>query len=335
MRLSEVVREASAYNAAQYVSTIFKTLLIGFLSLGLSACSDEEQPTTITGIVGSWYGFYPLYFANELNIPQKHNINLKLVEAYGALDLRRSYIKDKVQFFTVSMVEVSNAYVLTDNKVELLLATDYSNGGDVIIGVNNTTSVQQLQGKRIGFDVNSISQYVLDLALTKYGVEKNYKHIIMSVDDYDTAIKEQLIDGFVSYPPFSTSYLKKYNNLNLLYSTQEDPGKVFDTLMVRSSLPEEQKVALYEIWFETIEYIKRHPEEFTAFLAKIMKQSVEKMQTELSGIQLVDEKTYLSMIAAPTTFRNELKVACIVVGKEADLCETFSRNQTIWSKDEN
>ena len=55
----------------------------------------------------------------------------------------------------------------------IILATDYSHGGDVVVSRPNINSASDLKGKTIGLQVDSLSLYVLYMTLKKVGLNLN------------------------------------------------------------------------------------------------------------------------------------------------------------------
>ena len=310
------------------------SLLLLLTLLFVVACQPKTQKQTLTGIIGSWYGFYPLYYAKELGIADKHGIELRIIEAGAALDLRRGYLKPSVHFMATSLVEVSNAYMLNDGQVELLLVTDFSNGSDLIVAKKNVGSLEQLVDKRIGADSFSVGLYVLKRALIKYGLDSDINHVVVGSDAYLEAFEKDLIDAAVTYPPFS-SQLTSSDDYHVLYSTAEDPGKVFDTLMVKTGVSEEVKAKLWKIWFETVEHILANPQQYASYLAKITDDSMENIIQELAGIKFVTVEEYLGMVADQVNFRNELRLACMFARNEPQACRDYARQLTIRTDNEN
>ena len=300
----------------------------------VSGCQPKVEKQTVTGIIGSWYGFYPLYYAKELGIADKHGIDLRIIEAGAALDLRRGYLKSSVHFMATSLVEVSNAYILKNSGVELLLVTDFSNGSDLIVAKKSIESLEQLVDKRIGADSFSVGLYVLKRALIKHGLNSEINHVVVGSDAYSEAFEKDLIDAAVTYPPFS-SQLTSSPDYHILYSTAEDPGKVFDTLIVKSEVSEEVKSKLWDIWFETVEHILTSPEQYARYLVKITDDNLSNINTELAGIKFVTQQEYLQMIADQDSFRNELRLACMFARNAQDVCRDYAQQLIIRTGNEN
>lgn len=299
-------------------------LLVVVLFTSIS-CQPKADKLTLTGIIGSWYGFYPLYYANELGIAEKHGVDLRLIETGSALDLRRGYLKPTVHFMATSLVEVSNAFLLNQGQVTLFAITDYSNGSDVIVTRKDIANVEQLATKRIGVDSFSVGMYVLKRALLKYGISDPINHVVVGSDAYGEAFQNDLIDAAVTYPPFSSQLIKD-DDLHVIYSTDEDPGKVFDTLVIKDNMAEKAEKKLWNIWFETVEKIEADPRSFADFIAEITDNSTENILSELKGMKILNEQEYLELMQDESGIRKELALACTVARDDKQACDYYAEN---------
>ena len=78
------------------------------LLLMLTACGwQSDQKTIINMSFTPWIGYYPFYFAIEKQIPEKYNADLRVLETLSVQDFRRANIKEHVDAFASSLMELT------------------------------------------------------------------------------------------------------------------------------------------------------------------------------------------------------------------------------------
>lgn len=294
----------------------------------LSGCFGGREEERITALVGTWYGYYPLYYAEYLQIPERYGYKLRIVEPTGILDMRRSYIHEDVDVFGVSMVEFAKAYELNKRQVDVLLASDYSAGGDVIVARKSLPDVASLNDAIIGVEANSLGVFVLGLAMDRAGLEDSSTKHYSDTQDYLPLLESGEIDAAVTYPPNSTRILAN-GGYHVLYSTEEDPLRVFDLLAVRSDINVDKRRALQSIWYDTVDAIVDDPAAYATFIAHISSVSLTQVDVELAGIKLIDRN-----VAMQTEFnqrvRADLIAACEIANVAAWTCQGMREGLRIW-----
>ena len=86
----------------------------------------------------------------------------------NSIELFLSKKADGVFINLYDYMTLSRDAAVADNTA-VILVTDYSNGGDVIVVRPDIQSAKDLAGKTVGVQVNSLSLYLLNLALAKDG----------------------------------------------------------------------------------------------------------------------------------------------------------------------
>lgn len=288
--------------------------------LVLSSCQPNQRLEPLTLVVGSWYGFYPLYFALEHQLDINNGMKLKILEPTNISNLRRSYLRDQVDMAATSMLEFANATSLSNQALRPVIISDYSNGGDVIIAKKSISNIDELRGKRVAVPSQGIGEYILSLVFNDASPMRFIEQHKIPETECQEAFDNGKIDACVTYPPIST-YLLENDSLHVLYSTESHPGRVFDIIWAKPSVQEKTLKKVETIWFSAVEKINRNPQAFYEFVARIANVPEQSVQQAMQGIQIIDQKQHQSLLSTPQSVASDLVQACYVA--RAQNCEAF------------
>lgn len=272
-------------------------------------------------IVGTWYGFYPFYYAVENGIDEKHGLKLKVLEPSNISNLRRSYLRDQVDFAATSMIEFTNAVYLSQLRLHPVLITDYSAGGDVVVAKKSLTSVAGLLEQRVAVPANGIGEYVLSLIFGTPEPDQLFTQVLIPETECARAFEQNLIDACVTYPPIST-YLLEDESLHTVYTSKSHPGRIFDMVWAKPDVPVEHRERLQQIWFETIALIEQDPHAFHEFVADIASVDKDSVTNAMAGISLNNETQHRAMMLMGRQLAKDLVTVCEVAGNQE--CEQFN-----------
>ena len=287
----------------------------------LTSCLSEQRLKPMTVVIGSWYGFYPFYYAEENSIDEKYGLRLKVLEPTNISNLRRSYMRHQVDFVATSMIEYTNAVSMTNQDYIPLLISDYSNGGDVIIAKKHIKTIEDLRGARVAVPFNGIGEFVMALIFNTNEPGKLFNQIPLDETDCERAFATDKIDACVTYPPIST-YLLEKDTLHQIYSSKEHQGRIFDLVWVKSGVSNEDRAKLLGIWFETVALIKQDPSRYHQFVAHISNVSEASVKSAMDGIQLVDKQLFNQLLEHKDSLAKDIVAVCNVA--ESDDCERFT-----------
>lgn len=290
-------------------------------SLVLSGCQPSQKLEPITLVIGSWYGFYPFFYAQSLQIDKRHNIRLKIVEPTDVSNFRRSYLRTQVDFAATSMLEFTNAVVLSRQKLIPTIITDYSNGGDVLIARKTIQNIEQLKGKRMAVPSKGIGEYILSLVFEDSQPQKYFTQIKFAETQCEKAFYKQQIDACLTYPPLSTKILEANSDLHILYDSSQNPGQIFDLLWAKQDVPESIRDNMRAIWFEVIEVINADPEAYHQYVSKIASVTPESVAQSMAGIHLINQQEHEQLWFNNEQLTSSLVAACKVAS--GNQCATF------------
>lgn len=287
----------------------------------LTSCAPQQKNDSVTIVIGSWYGFYPIYYALENRLDHKNALRIKVIEPTNIGDARRSYLREQVDFVASSMLEFTKAGGFLHQKIEPVLITDYSNGGDVIVANKSIESIEQLKGTRIAVSVNGIGEFILSLVFKDKHPSKFFEQIKIKEIECKKAFVHNQIDACVTYPPVST-YLLNNPNLHTVYDSRAHPKRIFDLVWSKQNTPLAVKEKLRKTWFDSVELINKDPEKFYRFVARIASVSTDSVRQAMQGIVLVNAEQHQQVIQSSLQLSQDLIDICLV-GKGKN-CEQFA-----------
>jgi NitT/TauT family transport system substrate-binding protein len=236
----------------------------------LLSCGGAERPPLSLGI-NPWPGYEYFYLAQELGFYAGAGVDVRIVEFTSLADTRRAYERGQLDGMFATLVELLQARQNCARLPQVVLVTDYSNGGDALIAGPGVAGLQDLRGRRVGVEPGSLNCFVLARALETAGLAyEDVVSVAMSPLAMQAALHEGSVDAVVAYPPVSVELLADPAR-RLLFSSADIPGEVVDVLMMdeqvlaRRSDDVERLLVAYE---RALAWAKAHPAEAFAIMAR-------------------------------------------------------------------
>lgn len=173
--------------------------------------------------------------------------------------------------------------------VVILAAVDSSIGADAILGPSSWTSATDLQGKRVGLQINSGALHILRRALSAAHLNPADITVVnVPPDRHVTAFITGTIDAVVTYDPMRTQLLSR--GAADLYNSKAIAGDVINVLAVRrdylAAHPDHGR-ALVDAWFAG-EREFRDSQASRDWVAHRLDLSPEQLQRAMTDIALFD-----------------------------------------------
>ncbi|MEP4190794.1 MAG: ABC transporter substrate-binding protein, partial [Sneathiella sp.] len=217
-----------------------KVMLSLILAALLSGCFGEEKQAIRIGI-NAWPGYEFLFLAREKGFFEKHDVKIELVGFTSLGDVRLAFERKQVDGMASTLIEVIETRGRTDQKAEVFLIADYSEGGDVIVGLKAGKSIADLKGKRIGSELASLNIFVLTRALEKAGLSITDIEIVpMDQSVMLEALKTEEVSAVVTYPPTLNDILA-LEQAHALFTSKEIPGEIVDVLSLNREILAERQ----------------------------------------------------------------------------------------------
>lgn len=258
------------------VLAVLMVLTLGGV-LWLTACDQATSPRQ-TLVVGTnvWPGYEPLYLARKLGffgVP-----DIKLAEYSSATQVLRAFRNGAIQ---VAALTLDEALLLRESGIDVcvILITDISNGGDVILVAPGIDDLKNLKGKRIAVENTALGAYVLARALQRAEIAlADISVVSREIDEHESAVARQEVDAVVTFEPVRSRLLAR--GMTEVFDSSMIPGEIVDVLVVRRETLTSrsgQLTLLLEGWFKALRYFEEQP----ASAAKHMSPRLQMVPNEV------------------------------------------------------
>lgn len=216
-------------------------LLFGCLISLYSVACNPQQPTKLSSSsqplevsISPWIGYRGHYLAMAKKLFEAEGITVKERTFQATTDVMTAMAANKVD-----MAWIGGADVLgLANEIpslRIIMASDYSNGGDGILGRNISTPAE-MKGKKVAREDAPYAMVFLGTYLAKAGLtEKDLTVVSLSAGDAAAAFLAGKVDAATTYEPYLTQA-----KANIIF-TSKDTNAIPIVLMTRSELIKSRK----------------------------------------------------------------------------------------------
>lgn len=220
-------------------------LRIGLLLTGgllITACEPAGDPPLSVGS-NVWAGYEALYLARELDFFPDNSVALK--ELSSSTETLRAFRQGQLDIAALTLDEALRlSEQITD--LQILLVTNISAGADKIISRPEINSINQLKGKRIAVEEDSVGLYLLYQALQKAGLGLDQVEVLPStVNQHLPLMQNNRADAVVTFDP--TAYKLEQLGFKALFDSTRVDGEIVDVLVSRKSLLENRPQAIEQL----------------------------------------------------------------------------------------
>ncbi|MGH8899621.1 MAG: aliphatic sulfonate ABC transporter substrate-binding protein [Egibacteraceae bacterium] len=260
------------------------------LALAVAACGGGAprgagEPVTVG--FSAWPGWFPWQVTEEAGIFDEVGVNVELRWFEGYLD--------SINAFAAGQLD-ANAQTLNDTLASvaagagevIVLVNDNSTGNDQVIVRDGINTITDLKGKKIGAEVGVVDHFLLLLGLQSVGLSPDDVAIVpleTGAAAAQFAAGTSDLDAVAVFAPFTTRALERPGS-KTLFTSADFPGSIPDHLVVSTELAErdpETVQRLVDAWFATLDYIREHPDESIAIMARRAGVSVEDYRSYEGG----------------------------------------------------
>ncbi len=259
-------------------------LLLTVGLLGLNGCTDEPTPVLRVG-ADVWPGYEPLYLARDLDYFRGAPIHP--VEFTSATQVIRAYQNEAIDAVCLTLDE---ALLLASQGADfrIVLAADFSNGADVIIGASGIQTMKDLQGRRVGVEDTALGAFFLTRALQESGMQTGDVRVVpMQVQDHEQAFLKGDVDAVVTFEPVRGKLLAR--GAHILFDSSRIPSEIVDVVLVRADYLQHHPQVVADLvrgWQQAQDYMTRTPDDALVRMARREGVTVAEMRTALHGVHL-------------------------------------------------
>ena len=254
---------------------LFKNLFAASaISLGVlfSAPSLSAEPLKIA--YSDWPGYVAWQVAIDKGWFKEAGIDVK----FDWFDYGASMEAFAAGKMDAVMVTNGDALVTASGgaKNVMILALDYSNGNDMIIGKPGIKSLQDLKGKKIGLETGFVEHLMLLNALEKAGMKESDVTIVNTkTNETPQALASGDLAAIAAWQPNSGQAMKLVPGAKPIYTSAKEPGLIYDVIAVNPaslSTHKDEWAKVVKIWGKVVSYVndpKTQPDALKIMSAKV------------------------------------------------------------------
>jgi len=257
----------------------------------LAGCARYEAPLRIG--INAWPGNEFLFLAQEKGFFAAEHVDVRLIEYSSLGDVRRAFDRGQLDGMTATLVELLQSREGTRRAPRAFMATNVSNGADVIVARGEIASVAALAGKRVAAEPESLGMFMLARALAREGMPFSAVAVV-ATDQTDMAknLDNGWVDAAVTYPPVLFEIMQ-IPGTRTIFSSADIPGEVVDVVALAGDVLERRRddaTAIVRAWDRSLAYAAERPAEAQELMASRERISVEEFAQGLRGIRVLGSK---------------------------------------------
>jgi NitT/TauT family transport system substrate-binding protein len=270
----------------------------------------------------TWVGYGTLYLARDLGYFKDAGLDLQLTIIEEASMYMAAQASGQLSGSASTIDEILK-YRSKDFCFKAVAALDESHGGDGIVVSNDIADIQGLKGKSVAVNEGSVSQFWLSYLLKNAGMSMADIEVQnMTADDAASAFIAGRIPAAVTWEPHLTM-VKQKGAGKVLVDSSSTPGVIVDVVALDCGVIEKQPEdvkALVAGLYKAVEYIKSHPKEAYAIMAKGVGGYLSKpedLAEAAKGVKFYDQAMSEKLLGTP--------------GHEGDIAGIISLANETWS----
>ena len=240
--------------------------------------------------VSDWTGWAAWYIAEQKGFFKKHGANVKLVWFPN--------YSDSIAALSTGQLD-ANSQTWSDTlgplfkgiPIKAILVNDNSAGNDAVMATPQIRSFADLKGKKVALEQFSVSHFVFFTGLAQHGMSpKDVTVVNLAAGDAAAAFISGRVDGAVVWNPW-ISQIENSGKGHALFTSKEMPGLIPDLLVAQESAIRDKRkdlVGMVQAWFDTVDFIRDHPDESVKILAKVVGMKPEDYKVFLPGTRFFD-----------------------------------------------
>ncbi len=277
------------------MATARSALLLGLLllpaSLGCDVWRPQPPSKELRIAANPWPGYSFVFLAEEKGFFDDENLSVRILEFGSLADARRVFEQGHADVIFCTLVEVM---LMNEPRrkdfVRAFAATDYSNGGDMLLARQEVHNLDQLKGKRVGLEPGSLDALCVHLALSSASLSLDDVVIVpLAQAEMQAALEEGAVDAVQVYPPAADGLLR-IEGVHTLWDSSQVPGVVVDVLAASDAAlldRQDDLQALLRAYGRVQTYYREHPEEALDILARRCRLSKSAMKRSLAGMKVL------------------------------------------------
>jgi NitT/TauT family transport system substrate-binding protein len=262
--------------------------------------SQVKSLGSITYGYNMWPGVLPYLVAYDKGFFKENGLDVNLVEVSTYTEEIDNFLSGKVDFLgDFALIDVIKN-VSKGEKIKVILATDYSNGADGIVAKSGINLIQDLKGKKVAVEKETLGEYLLYDALKKNNLSlDDIVEVNLSAQESASAFIRGEVEAAVSYEPDLSRSLSKGGG-SKIYTSVDSPGLIIDTLVFRPDFITANPLKVSAVvlaYFKAVDYISNNKDESYLIGSKYFGITPMELEEQYSGIKQVSFTENTSLVS--------------------------------------
>lgn len=264
------------------------------LALGLTGCASGAGSAgqgaagdTIRMGTQPWLGYGQWYVAEDQGFFTDRGVEVELSSFNADADVNAALAAGRLDMANVG-AQAALQFIEQGVDVSIVLLLDSATDADAIIAGEGVGSVEDLAGKKVGFERGATSEILLAEALEGAGMSfDDIETVELSADKVAPTLMSGSIDAGVTYEPYISEALSAGKGVEAVATAGEFPGLITDVLVVRNDVLEERPDEVTEVlaaWDDAVAFYGEHTDEARAVIAAGVGSDVADLETAFDGV---------------------------------------------------
>ncbi|MDB6130753.1 MAG: NlpA lipoprotein [Verrucomicrobiales bacterium] len=238
----------------QFITTV-ATASAALAAVPTVALAQSKAPLKVA--YSDWPGWTLLEVAKQKNWFKEAGVDVELAW-FDYLPSIDAFSAGKVDGITIA---ASDALVAgaSGAKSKIIMAIDYSDGNDKIIGKPGINSIKDLKGKKVGIEVNLVDHLLLLKALELNGLKQSDVQLVNTgTNETPQTLASGQVAAIGAWYPISGQALKQVAGSKTLFSSADAKGLIYDVLAVSPVSYSQRKSdwdKFVKVYYKCIDYI--------------------------------------------------------------------------------
>jgi len=233
-----------------------------------------------------WAGYYPLLLARELGYLKAAGVEVDIALPENTRRLLSDFSSGRYDGVCVSLGDVVTL-TRTSPDIRMVLASDESAGGDVLLARHAIADGASLRGKRIGTSLGGFGELLVLRFLARHGLSfDDVKLVNADASSVPELLKRDELDVGHSWEPYVS--MARASGFKAVFSSADTPGLIVDGLIFHRAVLEQRPDAVRAVvaaWFRALEWWNSHPAEGDQRLLVLLKGRTDDVSR--NGIRLL------------------------------------------------
>jgi len=276
--------------AAKTLSAVLVALAITALIVAFAMWRPwQTRVSPLTVGIATWPGFGPGFIAQKEGFFDGLDVQFAILDDFNARRAAFTSGQTQATVYTLDSLALEAPQGVPG---EAVLILDESAGADAILARPEITKADDLIGKKVAYTRGSPSHFLLLYYLKQHKLSSQQIDMI-GVDDpgrAGEALAGGSVDAAVTWEPNVTQLINAKKG-HVLLSTKETPGLIVDILVVSPELLRDRPDDVRKLvagWLKAIDFIKQHPDQSNAIMARELKIPLQEFPGMVSGLHFAD-----------------------------------------------